>query len=146
MAENVIEIRGLANIFGPQVVHQHLDLDVRRGEILSVIGGSGTGKSVLLRSIVGLIRPAAGTIRVFGQDLLRLSAAQQSAVVRRFGVLFQQGALYSSLTVAENVALPLVELAGLSRRDASHLAGQYLALVGLPAHTGDKYPPALSGG
>lgn len=146
MAENIIEIRGLANIFGPQVVHQHLDLDVRRGEILSVIGGSGTGKSVLLRSIVGLIRPAAGTIRVFGQDLLRLSAAQQSAVVRRFGVLFQQGALYSSLTVAENVALPLVELAGLSRHDAQHLAGQYLALVGLPAHAGDKYPPALSGG
>lgn len=145
-AENVIEIRGLDNIFGPQVVHKNLDLDVRRGEILSVIGGSGTGKSVLLRSIVGLIRPAAGTIRVFGQDLLRLPGAEQSALVRRFGVLFQQGALYSSLTVAENVALPLVELAAIPRSQALQLARHYIALVGLPGHTGEKYPPALSGG
>ncbi|AFJ47203.1 ABC transporter ATP-binding protein [Shimwellia blattae] len=146
MAENIIEIRGLANIFGTQVVHQDLNLDVRRGEILSVIGGSGTGKSVLLRSIVGLIQPAAGEIRVFGQDMLSLPAAQRSALVRRFGVLFQKGALYSSLTVAENVAFPLTELAGLPHGEALRQARQYLALAGLPSHAGDKYPPALSGG
>ena len=112
---NIIEIRGLRNQFGSHVVHEHLDLDVRRGEILSVVGGSGSGKSVLLRTIVGLNRAAAGSVRVFGKDLLTLPDAERRREERRFGVLFQRGALFSSLTVTENVALPLIEHAGLSR-------------------------------
>jgi len=144
--ENIIEVRAVRNQFGSQVVHDALDLDVRRGEILSVVGGSGTGKSVLLRTIVGLNRPALGTVSVFGEDLLSLSAKQRSRVERRFGVLFQKGALFSSLTVAENVALPLIEHAGLSVGDAARLARLKIALAGLPANAGDKYPSDLSGG
>lgn len=139
----VIQVRGLVNRFGEQVVHDGLDLDVRRGEILSVVGGSGTGKSVLLRSIVGLNRPAAGSVRVFDEDL---PAAQRSALERRFGVLFQKGALFSSLTVAENVALPLIEHAHLARADAEALAAVKIALAGLPANAARKYPADLSGG
>ncbi|WP_263141573.1 ATP-binding cassette domain-containing protein [Pseudomonas alcaligenes] len=145
-SDPVIEIRGLSNRFGRQVVHEHLDLDIHRGEILSVVGGSGSGKSVLLRTIVGLNRPAAGSVRVFGEDLLALPAERRSRLERRFGVLFQQGALFSSLTVIENIALPLIEHAGLSRASAERLAEVKLALAGLPALAGDKYPASLSGG
>lgn len=143
---NIIEVRGVRNQFGRQVVHDGLDLDVRRGEILSVVGGSGTGKSVLLRTIVGLNRPAAGSVSVFGEDLLGLPAARRAAIERRFGVLFQKGALFSSLTVAENVALPLVEHAGLKAAEAARLAALKIALAGLPANAGEKYPADLSGG
>nr|VUD32113.1 ABC transporter, ATP-binding protein [Raoultella sp. NCTC 9187] len=108
----IIRIRKLRNCFGPQCVHVDLDLDVRRGEILGVVGGSGTGKSVLLRSIVGLRRPTDGRIEVFGENLTELSGVRRSVLERRFGVLFQRGALFSSLTVTENVALPLIEYAG----------------------------------
>ncbi|MDO9596943.1 MAG: ATP-binding cassette domain-containing protein [Azoarcus sp.] len=146
MSTDVIEVRGLRNQFGTQVVHEDLDLDVRRGEILGVVGGSGTGKSVLLRTIVGLNRPAAGSVRVFAEDLLTLDPAQRSRVERRFGVLFQQGALFSSLTVCENVALPLVEHAGLTPPEAARLAALKLALAGLPPHAAEKYPSDLSGG
>ena len=144
--EAVIEVRGLCNRFGSQTVHEHLDLDVYKGEILGVVGGSGTGKSVLLRSIVGLRRPNEGEVRVFGQDLMSLPEEQRSRVERRLGVLFQQGALFSSLTVTENIALPLIEHAGLSRPDAEHLALVKLALAGLPLSSADKYPSSLSGG
>ncbi|MFK3817342.1 ABC transporter ATP-binding protein [Pseudomonas sp. NPDC089407] len=144
--ERVIEARGICNRFGRQVVHEHLDLDLYRGEILAVVGGSGSGKSVLLRSIIGLRRPNEGQIQVFGQDLAGLGEEQRSLVERRFGVLFQKGALFSSLTVTENVALPLIEHAGLSRADAEHLAGVKLALAGLPISAADKYPSSLSGG
>jgi len=144
--EAVIEVRDLCNRFGTQTVHEHLDLDVYKGEILGVVGGSGTGKSVLLRSIGGLRRPTEGEVRVFGQDLLSLPEAQRSLIERRFGVLFQQGALFSSLTVTENIAMPLIEHAGLSRPDAEHLALVKLALAGLPLSAADKYPSALSGG
>lgn len=142
----LVEIRGLVNRFGKQTVHDELDLDIHPGEILGVVGGSGTGKSVLLRSIVGLRRPNAGSVRVFGEDLQQLDEQQRSLVERRFGVLFQRGALFSSLTVTENVALPLIEHAGLSRDDAEHLAGMKLALAGLPPGAGDKFPSELSGG
>ena len=145
-AENIVEVRGVRNQFGAQVVHDQLDLDVRRGEILSVVGGSGTGKSVLLRTIVGLNRPRAGSVHVFGEDLLSLPDARRKAVERRFGVLFQKGALFSSLTVRENIALPLIEHAGLSRADAEELAQLKVALAGLPANAGGKYPTELSGG
>lgn len=144
--EKVIEVRGLCNRFGTQSVHEQLDLDLYRGEILAVVGGSGSGKSVLLRSIVGLRRPNEGTVRIFDQDLSQASDQQRSQVERRFGVLYQKGALFSSLTVTENVALPLIEHAGLSRADAEHLAGVKLALAGLPLSAADKYPASLSGG
>ncbi len=144
--EALVQVRGLRNQFGPQVVHNDLDLDIRKGEVLAVVGGSGTGKSVLLRSIVGLIRPAAGTIRVFGESLLEVPAERRSQLERRFGVLFQQGALFSSLTVVENIALPLIEHAGLKRIDAERLARVKVGLAGLPANAGDKYPDELSGG
>ncbi|MBK4998462.1 ABC transporter ATP-binding protein [Pseudomonas sp. S31] len=142
----VIEARGICNRFGSQSVHENLDLDLYRGEILAVVGGSGSGKSVLLRSIIGLRRPNEGTIKVFGENLAQLGERQRSQVERRFGVLFQKGALFSSLTVTENVALPLIEHAGLSRADAEHLAGVKLALAGLPLSAADKYPSSLSGG
>ncbi|AGZ32972.1 ABC transporter ATP-binding protein [Pseudomonas sp. SWI6] len=142
----VIEARGICNRFGSQSVHENLDLDLNRGEILAVVGGSGSGKSVLLRSIIGLRRPNEGQVKVFGQDLASLNESQRSQVERRFGVLFQKGALFSSLTVTENVALPLIEHAGLSRADAEHLAGVKLALAGLPISAADKYPSSLSGG
>lgn len=142
----VIQVRGLTNQFGTHVVHQNLDLDVRRGEILGIVGGSGTGKSVLLRSIVGLQKPAHGNVRIFGQDSLNATPDQRSALERRFGVLFQSGALFSSLTVTENIALPLIEHAGLSRPEAEHLAGLKIALSGLRAEAGQLYPASLSGG
>ena len=145
-AQDVIQVRDLTNRFGSQVVHEHLNLDVRRGEILGVVGGSGTGKSVLLRSIIGLQRPTAGRVHVFGQDLLSLPPEQRSRIERQFGVLFQNGALFSSQTVGENIATPLVEHAHLSRDDAAHLAGVKLALAGLPLGTEIKYPAQLSGG
>lgn len=142
----LVTIRGLVNRFGTQTVHQNLDLDLQPSEILGVVGGSGTGKSVLLRSIIGLHRPNEGSIKVFGKELQGLDEKQRSQVERRFGVLFQQGALFSSLTVTENVALPLIEHAGLSRADAEHLAYMKLALAGLPRDAGSKYPSELSGG
>ncbi len=145
-APAVIEVRGLVNRFGAQTVHEGLDLDVYRGEILGVVGGSGTGKSVLLRSIVGLRRPDAGQLRVFGEDLLALPPGRRSRTERRFGVLFQRGALFSSQTLAENVAMPLIEHAGLERPQAEHLAAMKLALAGLPVDSADKYPAELSGG
>ncbi|WNK21145.1 ATP-binding cassette domain-containing protein [Halomonas piscis] len=142
----LIRVRGLENSFGSHVVHEDLDLDLRQGEILGVVGGSGSGKSVLMRSIIGLLRPKAGAITVFGKDLQRLTAQDRSRVERRFGVLFQRGALFTSLTIAENVALPLIEHAGLARDDAEMLAQVKLALAGLPAQAAANYPAELSGG
>ena len=142
----VIEVRGLRNQFGRQVVHEALELDLLQGEILGVVGGSGTGKSVLLRTLVGLNRPQAGSVRLFGQDLLALPSGPRQALARHLGVLFQQGALFSSLTVSENIELPLIEHAGLSRPDARRLAALKIALAGLPAAAGAKYPSQLSGG
>lgn len=144
--EAVISVRGLCNRFGDHEVHTDLDLDLYHREILGVVGGSGTGKSVLLRSIVGLHTPDSGSIEVFGEQLQALSQEQRSRVERRFGVLFQSGALFTSLTLQENVALPLIEHAKLSRTDAEHLARVKLALVGLPANAAEKYPSQLSGG
>ena len=144
--ETVIEVRGLRNQFGAQVVHDDLDLDVYKGEILGVVGGSGSGKSVLLRSIIGLNRPAAGSVRLFGQDVLHLSDAARSALEQRCGVLFQNGALFSSLTVAENVMVPLREHHDLPMSLMLRLAALKIALAGLPADAGAKYPAQLSGG
>lgn len=145
--ENVIEVRGLISQFGSQRVHDALDLDVRRGEILGVVGGSGTGKSVLMRSIVGLREPDGGSVRVFGQNLLSVSTAERRKIEQRFGVLFQDGALFSSLTVCENVEVPLREQFGhLNAAQRQMLADLKIGLAGLPDSAGDKYPSQLSGG
>src|SRR5690606_24020164 len=143
---NVISIRGLRNQFGATVVHENLDLDVHRGEILGVVGGSGSGKSVLMRSIIGLNRPAAGSIRVFGEELLGVDDAERSRIERRFGVLFQNGALFSSMTVADNVMLPSREHPDLPEALMDRLAALKIPLPSLPAQAGAKVPAELSGG
>lgn len=145
-AENVIEVRGLVTQFGTHRVHDGLDLDVRRGEILGVVGGSGTGKSVLLRTIVGLQKPREGTVRVFGQDLAALPAEERAATERRWGVMFQQGALFSSLTVRGNVEVPLRAVPGLSDADRAALAELKVSMAGLPWNANAKFPSDLSGG
>lgn len=144
-SENVIEVRGLINQFGAQRVHDQLDLDVHRGEVLGVVGGSGTGKSVLLRTIVGLNRPRAGRITVLGVDA-RKPGPEADALLRRWGVLFQDGALFSSLTVAENIAVPIKEHTDLPNDVVQEIAYLKIGLVGLPPDAGPKYPAQLSGG
>lgn len=142
----IIRIRDLKNSFGSHVVHEHLDMDLYSGEIVGVVGGSGTGKSVLLRSILGLRPPNAGQITVFGQNINDLDPDARSLVERRFGVLFQQGALFSSLTVLENVAVPFIEIMKMDRPSAEELGRIKIALAGLPANAASKYPSELSGG
>ncbi|MBX3698166.1 MAG: ATP-binding cassette domain-containing protein [Dokdonella sp.] len=144
--EPVIRIRGLRNQFGEQVVHENLDLDVRRGEIIGVVGGSGSGKSVLLRSIIGLGHPAAGSIRLFGEEVATMSDAKRGMIERRCGVLFQNGALFSSLSVAENVAVALTEHHDIDPGIVHRLALLKIALAGLPLDAADKFPAQLSGG
>ncbi|MEO8115799.1 MAG: ABC transporter ATP-binding protein [Phenylobacterium sp.] len=141
-----IEVRGLVNAFGEHIVHDHLDLTVEHGEVLGVVGGSGAGKSVLLNSIIGLREPAEGVIRVFGQDIERASRRRWTAIERRWGVLFQQGALFSNLTVNENVAAPMYEHTRLSRKEMAELADLKIALVGLRPEAGLLKPSELSGG
>jgi phospholipid/cholesterol/gamma-HCH transport system ATP-binding protein len=142
----VIRVRGLRTQFRDQVIHDGLDLDVRRGEVLGVVGGSGTGKSVLLRAIVGLIRPAAGRLEVFGVDPDRLDAGDMSALRSRYGVLFQDGALFSSLTVIENIQVAMREFLDIPQDLMDQLAALKVAMVGLPADAGAKFPSELSGG
>jgi ABC-type transporter Mla maintaining outer membrane lipid asymmetry ATPase subunit MlaF len=143
-----IRVRGLRNAFGQQVIHDNLDLDVRRGEILGVVGGSGTGKSVLMRSIIGLQLPEQGEITVFGTSTLDLpDDASTRDVRRRWGVLFQGGALFSTLTVAENVQVPIREFyPELSQQLLDDISAYKVVLAGLPADAGPKYPSELSGG
>lgn len=145
-SENIITVRGLRNQFGEQVVHDGLDLDVRRGEIIGIVGGSGTGKSVLLRSIVGLNKPTAGSITVFGDDLTHLPPEARRGIEQRWGVLFQDGALFSSLTVAQNIQVPLREHLHLPQALMDEIAALKIALVGLDASAGPKLPSELSGG
>ena len=143
----VISVRGLRNSFGDQVIHDGLDLDVRRGEILGVVGGSGTGKSVLMRSIVGLQTPDAGEVHVFGEPTIGRDENDAVDIRKRWGVLFQGGALFSTLTVAENVQVPLREFypeLPLSLLD--EIAAYKVVMTGLPADAGPKYPAELSGG
>ena len=143
----VIRIRGLRNGFGEQIVHDGLDLDVRRGEILGVVGGSGTGKSVLMRSVVGLQVPLAGEITVFGEPTIGREETENIALRKRWGVLFQGGALFSTLTVAENIEVPLREFyPDLDPTLQKEIAGYKVVMSGLPADAGPKYPAELSGG
>ena len=147
-ATPIIAMRGLRTQFGSQVVHDELDLDVRRGEVLGVVGGSGTGKSVLLRTIIGLNRPAAGTIERARPGHRRTRARRHGAGCRRrWGVLFQDGALFSSLTVAQNIQVPMREHTDLPPTAAwTRSAALKIELVGLPADAGGKFPSQLSGG
>ncbi|MBV8536943.1 MAG: ATP-binding cassette domain-containing protein [Alphaproteobacteria bacterium] len=142
----VIRVRGLVTRFGANTIHDKLDLDIGRGEILGIVGGSGTGKSVLLRTILGLKRPEGGTIEVLGERLDRLSPAARRAVQRRWGVLFQNGALFSSLTVAQNIRVPFREHTHVPTKLAGDLIRLKIQLVGLDPETGVKLPSELSGG
>lgn len=143
-----IRIRALRNQFGDAVIHDGLDLDVRSGEILGVVGGSGTGKSVLMRSIVGLQIPAAGEIEVYGKTLDTIANEEESRDLRRrWGVMFQGGALFSTLSVAENIQVPLREYyPRLDQRLLDEIAAYKVAMVGLPPDAGPKFPAELSGG
>jgi phospholipid/cholesterol/gamma-HCH transport system ATP-binding protein len=142
----VIRVRGLVNSFGDYVLHDHLDLDVYRGEVLGVVGGSGSGKSVLMRSIVGLQQPTEGSICVFGEDVTQLGAQELRKIKKRWGVLFQEGALFSSQTVAENIQVPLREYSDMSEELMDEVAALKIAMVGLPPDSAVKYPSELSGG
>ena len=141
-----IEVRDLVSAFGDHVVHDHLNLSVKRGEVLGVVGGSGAGKSVLLNTIIGLRRPQGGVVRIFGQDLEHASRRRWGAINRSWGVLFQQGALFSNLTVRENVAAPMFEHTRLPKKQVYELADLKIALVGLRADAGALKPAELSGG
>jgi phospholipid/cholesterol/gamma-HCH transport system ATP-binding protein len=153
MDDAAIIVQKLTNRFGKTTVHQNLDLEVRRGEVLGVVGASGSGKSVLLRSIVGLQHPAAGTITVLGTEVLtdpptdtEARTDDPEAVQNRWGVMFQDGALFSSLTVRENVEAPMREKLAIDPATRSALADLRIAMVGLPASAGDLFPSELSGG
>jgi phospholipid/cholesterol/gamma-HCH transport system ATP-binding protein len=146
-AETVIRVRGLRNAFGEQVVHENLDLDVHRGEILGVVGGSGTGKSVLMRSIIGLQQPADGEVEVFGEPMIGRAEDEAKNVRRRWGVLFQNGALFTTLTVAENVQVPIREFyPRIDTQLLDEIATYKIVATGLQAESSTKYPSELSGG
>lgn len=144
--EVAISVRELVVGFGDATILDHLSLDVYRGEVLGFVGGSGQGKSVLTRTIVGLVPKRAGTIEVFGLDLDKASDQQRRDTERRWGILFQQGALFSSLTVRQNVQFPMREYLRISERLRNEIAMAKLEMVGLPANVGEKFPSELSGG
>ena len=141
-----IRVKGLRTQFGSQIIHDGLNLDVVKGEVLGVVGGSGTGKSVLLRAIIGLIIPRRGQIEVLGVDWKRASLRARRDLQSRYGVLFQDGALFSSLTVKENIQVPMREHLKLPKNILDELAELKVAMVGLPPDTSNKYPVELSGG
>jgi phospholipid/cholesterol/gamma-HCH transport system ATP-binding protein len=142
----VIRVHGLVNRFGAQVVHDGLDLEVRQGEIFGVVGGSGSGKTVLLRTILGLHQPEVGSVEMYGKNVENLTRVERVEFVQSYGVLFQNGALISSLRVAENIQLPLREYRKLTEGTLDALAELNLSMVGLPPDAAAKYPAQLSGG
>jgi phospholipid/cholesterol/gamma-HCH transport system ATP-binding protein len=142
----ILEVRGIVTRFGAQIVHDGVDMQVYEGEVFGIIGGSGSGKSVLLRTILGLRRPDAGTVFFFGTDLRQMSPAAVRALKTSYGVTFQEGALFSALTLRQNVQLPMIEHLRLSARALEDLALLKVQLVGLPTDAAVKYPAQLSGG
>ncbi|MBV8146403.1 MAG: ATP-binding cassette domain-containing protein [Gammaproteobacteria bacterium] len=146
MAEAVLEVRGLVNRLDGHLVHDGLDMEVRRDEVFGIVGASGSGKTVLLRTILGLQRPVAGVVCIGGRDITRLSEAELRPVKACYGVAFQQGALFSGLTVRENVQLPMIEHLNLAPAARDELALLKIRLAGLPADAAGKYPAQLSGG
>jgi phospholipid/cholesterol/gamma-HCH transport system ATP-binding protein len=141
-----VEVQGLVNRFGAEIVHDGLDMQVQPEEIFGVVGGSGAGKSVLLRSILGLQRPISGTVRLNGEDITGMTQRQLRAVKADYGVTFQEGALFSALTVLQNVQLPMLEYLHLPESDLDELAMLKVRMVGLSAEAAGKYPSQLSGG
>ncbi len=146
MSEPIIEVNGLKNYLGNQWVHTDVNLTVNKGEIFAIIGGSGSGKTTVLRSLLMLLKPTAGSIRIFGQDIATLDEQGANALRRRWGMLFQHSALFSAMTVLENIMFPMQELATLDPSFMKKLAMLKLALVGLPNEASEKLPSQLSGG
>jgi phospholipid/cholesterol/gamma-HCH transport system ATP-binding protein len=144
--DKIIRLRGLHKQFGKQVIFDNLDLDVYRGEILGVVGASGTGKSVLMRCITGLLKPEAGTVDVLGNNMLRLGDRQRFEISAKWGILFQDGALFSALTALQNIQVPMREHSNLSTDLLEELALLKLRMVGLDDHAAHKFPSQLSGG
>ena len=144
--EVVISVRDLVNRFGPQTVHDGVSFDVHAGEVFGIVGGSGSGKSVLLKTMLGLRKPDSGVVEVEGHDITGMSDRELREVKRRYGVTFQHGALFTSLTVTENVILPMVEMLELDETTLQSLAELRLRMVGLPVEAGAKFPAQLSGG
>ena len=142
----LLEVRGVVNRFGKQLVHNGIDMQVYEGEVFGIIGGSGAGKSVLLRTILGLRRPDAGSVLFYGREVGSMSAAELHALKASYGVTFQEGALFSSLDVLQNVQLPMLEHIQVSARALDQLALLRVQLVGLPTDAAGKYPSQLSGG
>jgi phospholipid/cholesterol/gamma-HCH transport system ATP-binding protein len=146
MSEPVIDIQGMSNCLGGQWVHRDINLSVKRGEILAIIGGSGSGKTTVLRCLLMLLTPTAGSVKVFGHDLSQLDAHEAFLIRRRWGMLFQHSALFSAMTVLDNVMFPMREFTHLSSALMQQLALLKLALVGLPDEAASKFPSELSGG
>jgi phospholipid/cholesterol/gamma-HCH transport system ATP-binding protein len=142
----VVEVRGLVNRFGSEIVHDGLDMTIEAAQIFGIVGSSGAGKSVLLRTILGLQRPLAGTVRLNGEDVTGMTQREMRTVKANYGVTFQEGALFSALTVLQNVQLPMLEYLQLSDADLDELAMLKVRMVGLPADAGGKFPAQLSGG
>lgn len=146
MAAPVIVVRDVVNRFGAQVVHDGVSFAVGPGEIFGIVGGSGSGKSVLLKTLLGLRRPDAGTVELEGRDITAMGDRELRDIKRRYGVTFQHGALFTSLTVAENLTLPVAEALGLDDASLERLVELRLRMVGLPLESSAKYPAQLSGG
>lgn len=146
MAEPIIEIEGLTNCLAGQWVHTDVNLTVEKGEILAIIGGSGSGKTTILRSLLMLLKPTAGTLKIFGEDLSTLDSRQADAIRRRWGMLFQHSALFSAMTVLENITFPMREFTDLEKNFMDELAMLKIAMVGLPKEAASKFPAQLSGG
>jgi len=146
MSENIIEITNLKNYLGSSFVHTGINLSVKKGEIFAIIGGSGSGKTTILRSILMLLKPTSGSIKVFGKEITTIQELDANAIRRRWGVMFQHSALFSAMTVLENVMFPMHELANLDADFMRDLALLKIALIGLPMEAALKYPYELSGG
>jgi phospholipid/cholesterol/gamma-HCH transport system ATP-binding protein len=142
----IISVRGVVNRFGRQTVHDGVSFDVQAGEVFGIVGGSGSGKSVLLKTMLGLRKPDSGVVEVEGRDITCMSERELRTVKQRYGVTFQHGALFTSLTVTENVILPMVESFALNEATLQSLAELRLRMVGLPVDAGAKFPAQLSGG
>ena len=136
-----IEVRGLLSEFGDQVIHEDLNLTIPRGQVVGVVGGSGSGKTVLLKTIIGLRAPDGGSVKIFGRDIRFARRRVWTAIERRWGVLFQAGALWSNLTVRENVAAPMFEHTDMKKGEVGELADLKIALAGLPAGAGVRSNP-----